>query len=225
MHAAFLNMEHEKMSKSLGNFFTTREVLDQLGRERGAEQLRFFFMRAHYRNEVDYTRESLEDAGNALRGFYVTLRDVPPAHLEIDWNDSFASRFRDALNDDFDTPIAFAVLHELRTEINRSKSSPLAGLLKALGSTIGLFQSDPMRFLKGASTAHAHVPSGGIVAGGSADVQADYSDATIERMVQERNAARQAGDFPRADGIRRALEASGVILEDKPDGITQWRRK
>jgi cysteinyl-tRNA synthetase len=201
MHSAFLNMDHEKMSKSKGNFFTTREVLDKLDRVQGGEQLRYFLLRGHYRSEVNYNHETLEDAGNSLRGFYATLREVPAADAPIDWSNPWAARFRDAMNDDFDTPIAFATLHELRGEVNRTKSPRLAGVLKALGATIGLFQNDPVQFLQG---------------GIRLDVQA---------LINERIAAKQARNFPRADEIRRTLEEAGIALEDKPGGVTEWRKK
>jgi len=202
MHGAFLNIDHEKMSKSLGNFFTAREVLDQLDPVQGPEQLRYLFMHAHYRSALDYTRESVTESGNALQGFYTTLRDVAPKAVLIDWNEPRAARFRDAMNDDFDTPIAFAVLHELRGDANRTRSHEAAGLLKALGGTIGLLQADPATFLKGA--------------GPSLDVQA---------LIDARNAARAARDFKRADEIRKEIEAAGIVLEDKPGGVTEWRRK
>ncbi|HSN21479.1 MAG TPA: cysteine--tRNA ligase, partial [Usitatibacter sp.] len=150
MHSAFLNIEHEKMSKSLGNFFTTRDVLDRLDPVQGGEQLRYFLMRAHYRNGLNFSWETLEDAGNALRGFYTTLREVPPdATAAIDWNEPHAARFRAAMDDDFDTPAGFAALHELRGEVNRSRSGTLSALLRALGGTLGLLQQDPDAFLKG----------------------------------------------------------------------------
>ena len=205
MHSAFLNVDHEKMSKSLGNFFMTRETLDKLDAVQGGEQLRFFLVRAHYRSEVNFTWDTLADAGNTLRGFYTTLREVPPQDVTIDWNDSYASRFREAMNDDFDTPIAFAVLHELRGEVNRTRSAELSGLLKALGGTMGFFQADAETFLKGATTG-----------AGSLDV---------EGMIAARSAAKKARDFQRADGIRKELEAAGIVLEDKPGGATEWRRK
>jgi cysteinyl-tRNA synthetase len=189
------------MSKSKGNFFTTREVLDKLDRVQGGEQLRYFLLRGHYRSEVNYNHETLEDAGNSLRGFYATLREVPAADAPIDWSNPWAARFRDAMNDDFDTPIAFATLHELRGEVNRTKSPRLAGVLKALGATIGLFQNDPVQFLQG---------------GIRLDVQA---------LINERIAAKQARNFPRADEIRRTLEEAGIALEDKPGGVTEWRKK
>ena len=202
MHGAFLNMDHEKMSKSLGNFFTTRDVLDNLDAVQGGEQLRFFFLRAHYRSEVNYSLETLYDAGNALRGFYTALREVPPADVAtIEWANPYAARFRDAMNDDFDTPIAFAVLHELRGEVNRGKSRELAALLKSLGGSIGLLQADPAAFLQGG-------------------VKLD-----VDALIAQRLAARKAKDFERADTIRKELEASGIVLEDKPGGTTEWRRK
>ena len=202
MHGAFLNMDSEKMSKSLGNFFTLREVLAKLDPVQGGEAARFFLLRGHYRSEINFNWETLADAGNTLRGFYTALREVRPARLDrIDWSNSYAARFRDAMNDDFDTPIAFAVLHELRGEVNRMKSAEQAGLLKALGDTIGFFQADPEAFLQG---------------GIELDIQA---------LIDERTAAKKSRDFKRADEIRRRLEDAGVALEDKPGGITEWRKK
>jgi cysteinyl-tRNA synthetase len=205
MHNAFLNIDHEKMSKSLGNFFTARDVLGQLDPVQGGEQLRYFFMRSHYRSEVNYSLDTVEDAGNALRGFYTALREVPVTPAEagaqsIDWSNPFAARFGDAMNDDFDTPIAFSVLHELRGEVNRTKSPELAGVLKALGGAVGLLQEDPAKFLQGG-------------------VKFD-----VDALIRERIDARKAKNFARADEIRKELEAAGIVLEDKPDG-TLWRRK
>jgi cysteinyl-tRNA synthetase len=202
MHSAFLNMDHEKMSKSLGNFFTTRDVLDRLDPVQGGEQLRFFLVRGHHRNEVNYTQESLDDAGNTLGSFYTTLREIAPGDVTpIDWSNSYAARFRDAMNDDFDTPIAFSVLHDLRGEVNRTRSTALAGLLKALGGTIGLLQQDPEGFLQG-----------GI-------------DLDVQALIDERNAAKKARNFARADEIRKHLESKGIVLEDRPGGVTEWRKK
>ncbi len=208
MHGAFLNIDHEKMSKSVGNFFTTRDVLNKLDAVQGGEQLRFFLMRGHYRSEVNYSWDTLEDAGNTLRGFYTALREVPPADAAIDWSDLYAKRFRDAMNDDFDTPIAFAVLHELRGDVNRSRSPQLAGLLKALGGTLGLLQDDPATFLQGAG------------ATGQASEGMD-----VQKLIDERVQAKQAKNYKRADEIRKELEAAGIVLEDKPGGKTEWRRK
>jgi len=202
MHGAFLNFDSAKMSKSLGNFFTTRDVLDKLDAAQGPELLRYFFLRGHYRSEVEFTWEALQDAGAALQGLYTALRDVPaPPVAAIDWTDPHAARFRDALNDDFDTPIAFALLHELRAEVNRDKSPAKAALLKALGGTIGLLQSEPAQFLRGA-------------------VNVD-----VDALLAERREAKKAKNYARADEIRREVEAMGIALEDKPDGTTIWRKK
>jgi cysteinyl-tRNA synthetase len=201
MHAAFLNMDDEKMSKSLGNVFTAREILDRLDPVQGGEQLRFFLLRGHYRSELNYTWDLLADAGNTLRGFYTALREVPPAEAPPDWSHPLAARFREALNDDFDTPVALATLHELRGEVNRSRSRALAGLLKSLGGTIGFLQQDPEAFLKGSVT------------------------LDVDALVAERVAAKKARDFARADAIRAQLDAAGIALEDKPGGATEWRKK
>ncbi|HUP29537.1 MAG TPA: cysteine--tRNA ligase [Usitatibacter sp.] len=202
MHAAFLNIDQEKMSKSLGNFFTTREVLNKLDAVQGGEQLRFFLVRSHYRSEINYSWDTLADAGNTLRSFYTTLREVAPAAGAIDWSNDYARRFRDAMNDDFDTPMAFAALHELRGEVNRERSPQLAGLLRALGGTLGLLQADPGTFLKGAGV-----------------------EIDVEGMIAARTAAKNSKEYAKADGIRKELEAAGIILEDKPGGATEWRRK
>jgi cysteinyl-tRNA synthetase len=202
MHSAFLNVDHEKMSKSLGNFFVLREVLDQLDRVRGGEEVRFFLLRGHYRSEINYSWDTLIDAANTLRGFYNTLREVPPADVVNDWSSPFAARFRAAMDDDFDTPQAYAALHELRGEVNRTRSAQLSGLLKALGGTLGFFQTDPAAFLRGSGV-----------------------DLDVQSLIDARSAAKQAKDFKRADEIRKELETAGIVLEDKPGGKTEWRRK
>jgi cysteinyl-tRNA synthetase len=204
MHCAFLNFDSEKMSKSLGNFFTLREVLNKLDAVQGGETVRFFLMRGHYRSEINYTWDTLEDARQTLLGFYIALKDVPPADVALDWNDPYAKRFRAALEDDFDTPAAFAVLHELRREINRSGSKELAGLLRALGGTIGLLQDAPEAFVRGAQ---------------------DSGSVDVDGLVQERIDAKKSKNFARADEIRKQLDAAGIVLEDKPGGLTEWRRK
>jgi cysteinyl-tRNA synthetase len=204
MHAAFLNFDSEKMSKSLGNFFTLREVLDKLDPLQGGETVRFFLLRGHYRSEINYNWETLEDARQTLLGFYIALKDVPAVDVDIDWSNDYARRFRAAMEDDLNTPIAYAVLHELRSEINRHKSPELSSLLKALGGTLGFFQASPEDFVRGAAS------------DGAIDV---------DSLVAERNAAKKTRDFARADAIRKRLDDAGIVLEDKPGGVTEWRRK
>jgi len=204
MHAAFLNFDSEKMSKSLGNFFTAREVLNKLDPIQGGEVVRFFLLRGHYRSEISYNWDTLVDARTTLLGFYTALKDTTPATVDIDWTRGYAADFRAAMDDDLNTPIAFAVLHELKNEVNRTKSPVLAGLLKALGGTIGLFQDDPAQFVQGKAST------------GALDVDA---------LVAERIQAKKDRNFARADEIRKQLDAAGIVLEDKPGGLTEWRRK
>ena len=172
-------VENQKMSKSLGNFFTARDILDHLDPVQGGEQLRFFLLRGHYRSEVAFTREHLDEAGATLRGFYTALREVPPEAVAIDWAEPHAARFRTAMDDDFDMPVALAELHELRAEVNRHRSPRMAGLLKALGGTVGFLQQDPEA-----------LPQGGRVGG-----------ARRQRATRRRGARRRADRGPRRRGI------------------------
>jgi len=203
MHAAFLNMDNEKMSKSLGNVFTTREVLNKLDPVQGGETVRYFLLRGHYRSEINYTWDLLNDARHSLVALYTALREVPPAAVDIDWNNSFAVRFREVMNDDFNTSMAFAVLHELRGEVNRTRSAELSGLLRALGATIGLLTQDPEHFVQG---------------GASGDETAE-----IEALILQRNEAKKARNFAESDRIRDELKARNIVLEDGPGGTT-WRK-
>ena len=204
MHAAFLNIDHEKMSKSLGNFFTLREVLNKLDAVQGGETVRYFLLRGHYRSEINYSWDMLEDARQSLLGFYIALKETPPAPIKLDWSNEYAQKFRSAMEDDFDTPAAFAVLHELRRELNRSKSAETAGLLLALGTTLGFFQDSPSAFVQGA---------------------ANSADLDVDALVNARNAAKKSKEFAQADAIRKQLDDAGIVLEDKPGGVTEWRRK
>ncbi|PRD69689.1 cysteine--tRNA ligase [Malikia spinosa] len=201
MHNGFVRVDNEKMSKSLGNFFTIREVLAKYD----AETVRFFILRAHYRSALNYSDAHLDDARNALKRLYTALASVPAADGAIDWNDEYAARFQAAMDEDFGTPEAVAVLFELASEVNRSRSAQRAGLLKALGAILGLLQEEPTAFLQGGS-----------VAGG-------LDEAAIQAQIEARTAAKAAKDWPEADRIRKALLEQGVLLKDGPAG-TSWER-
>jgi cysteinyl-tRNA synthetase len=202
MHNGFVRVDNEKMSKSLGNFFTIREVLEKYD----AEVLRFFIIRSHYRSPLNYSDTHLDDAKAALTRLYTALKDVPPDDMQPDWSEPHAVRFADAMNDDFNTPLAIAVLFELANEINRTKSPRLAAQLKALAGTIGILQRPPKEFLQGAGSG---VPS---------------DEAMIAGQIEARTAAKKARNFAEADRIRTELLSKGIVLEDKPGGITEWRR-
>jgi cysteinyl-tRNA synthetase len=202
VHNGFVRVDDEKMSKSLGNFFTVRDVLARYD----AEVVRFFIVRAHYRSPLNYSDQHLDDARAGLTRLYTTLRDTAPAGTAIDWNNPFAARFKDAMDDDFNTADACAVLFDLATEVNRTRGSAEAGLLKALGGLLGLLQRDPVAYLQGGAGA------------------SEYSGQRIEALIAQRNAARKAKNFAEADRIRKELDAAGVLLEDTPAG-TIWRRK
>ncbi|UCV02837.1 cysteine--tRNA ligase [Dechloromonas denitrificans] len=201
MHNGFVRVDNEKMSKSLGNFFTIREVLARYD----AEVVRFFILRAHYRSPLNYSDAHLDDAKRSLDGLYFALRDVPPAAVEIDWSHDFAARFAAALDEDFDSHGAVAVLFELAGEVNRQRSAELSGLLKALGGVIGLLEREPMVYLRGDAAA------GGL------------DEVAIEQLIAERAAAKKARNFAEADRVRDVLKAAGIALDDSAQGTT-WRR-
>jgi cysteinyl-tRNA synthetase len=198
LHNGFVRVDNEKMSKSLGNFFTIREILDKFD----PEVVRFFILRAHYRSPLNYSDAHLEDAKSALTRLYTALKNVPPANVELDWSNEHAARFKAAMDEDFNTPEAVAVLFELASEVNKSKSAELAGLLKILSNVIGLLQRSPETFLKG-------------------EVSSD--DEKIDALVKARQEAKLKKNFTEADRIRDELKAAGIILEDGPQGTT-WRR-
>jgi cysteinyl-tRNA synthetase len=201
MHNGFVRVDNEKMSKSLGNFFTVREILAKYD----AEVVRFFIVRAHYRSPLNYSDQHLDDARGALTRLYTALKSVPARAANIDWTHPQAARFREAMNDDFNTPEAVAVLFDLANEINRSQSSSAAALLKPLGAVLGLLQRNPEEFLRG------NLPDG-------------WTVARIEEMIAARARAKKARNFAESDGIRDKLLAAGIVLEDGPAG-TNWRRK
>ena len=200
MHNGFVRVNDEKMSKSLGNFFTIRDVLKLFD----AETVRFFILRAHYRSPLNYSQDNLHDARHSLARLYTALQNFAEVPSTLDWSQPAAQRFGAAMDDDFNTSEALAVLVELASEVNRSASASLAGLLKGLGGTLGLLQQMPQSFLQSGSNA----------------VDADW----IEAQVQARAAAKKARDFTLADTIRAALLARGIVLEDQPGGATLWRQ-
>ncbi len=218
MHNGFVNVDSEKMSKSLGNFFTLREVLPHL---RHPEVLRYFLVSSHYRGPINYTMENLAQADATLGGLYNALRGVPAGDAGADadhWREQFAA----AMNDDFNTPRALAVLQGLAREINEAKSgsggtclmraAELAAVFGELSEVLGICRLDPEQWFR-------------LPAPGSAGQGEALDDAAIEAAIAARLAARKARDFKEADRVRDELAAAGVILEDKPGGVTVWRRR
>ena len=202
MHNGFVRVDNEKMSKSLGNFFTIREVL----RDYDAEVVRFFILRAHYRSPLNYSDAHLNDAKGALSRLYNALKEAAADGEALDWEEEHARRFAAALNDDFNSPVAIAVLFELANEVNKNKSPRLAAQLKGLAGVIGLLQRDPQEFLHGGAQADAGLE--------------DY----VKEQIAARAQAKRDRNFAEADRIRQALLGQGIVLEDKPGGMTEWRK-
>ena len=199
MHNGFVRVDNEKMSKSLGNFFTIREVLKQYD----AEVVRFFILRAHYRSPLNYSDAHLDDAKLALTRLYTALRDVP-ANANIANDSPYYQRFMEAMQDDFNTPEAIAVLFDLANQLNKTKSPVLAGELKAMAGILGLLQRDAQQFLQ-------------------AGEQNAGQNEQIQAKIEARAQAKRDKNFALADSIRAELLAQGIILEDSAQGTT-WRR-
>jgi cysteinyl-tRNA synthetase len=198
MHNAFVRVDEEKMSKSLGNFFTVRDVLKKYD----PEVVRFFILRAHYRSPLNYSDAHLDDAKAALTRLYIALKDSK-TQSEVDWSEPHARRFKEAMDDDFGTPEAVAVLFELAHRVNSGEKN-LAAQLKGLAGVLGLLQREPLSFLQGHSTG--------------------VSEEWIHAQIADREAARKRKDYAAADRIRKALADKGIVLEDK-GGKTTWRRQ
>jgi cysteinyl-tRNA synthetase len=197
MHNGFVTRDNEKMSKSLGNFFTIQEILARFD----AETTRFFVVRSHYRSALNYSDAHIEDARIALKRLYTCLQAVPPQvqAMQIDWAAPYADRFKAAMDQDFGTPEAVAVLFDLASEVNRTHSPQLSCLLRALGGVLGLLQSPPEVFLRAGSAVDA---------------------SHIEALITERQSAKIGRDFARADAIRAELLAQGIVLKDSAQGTT-----
>jgi cysteinyl-tRNA synthetase len=204
MHNGFVRVDDEKMSKSLGNFFTIRTVLEKYD----AEVVRFFILRAHYRSPLNYSDKHLDDAKLALTRLYTALRGQSVIEAAIDWQQPQAARFKEAMDDDFNTPEAMAVLFDLANEVNKDKSLQATSLLKKLAGVLGLLQRDPDVFLQGDV---------------AVQLVGNEIKMDIEQLVIQRNEAKKSKNFAEADRIRKELADAGIILEDTSQGTT-WRR-
>jgi len=201
IHNGFVKVDNEKMSKSLGNFFTIRSILELYD----GEVVRFFILKAHYRSPLNYSDQHLDDARQGLTRLYLTIRDIAKStNSGIDWNNSYAKKFKAALDDDFNSAEALSVLFDLSNEINKKNSDTLKLLLINLANILGLLYQNPENFLQGKD---------GLI-----------SDSDINTMIKKRNVAKQNRNYNEADAIREQLLSQGIILEDTEKG-TIWRKK
>jgi len=201
IHNGFVKVDNEKMSKSLGNFFTIRSILELYD----GEVVRFFILKAHYRSPLNYSDQHLDDARQGLTRLYLTIRDITKsANSVIDWNNSYAKKFKAALDDDFNSAEALSVLFDLSNEINKKNSDTLKVLLINLANILGLLYQNPENFLQGKD--------------------GQMSDYDINTMIKKRNVAKQNRNYNEADAIREHLLSQGIILEDTEKG-TIWRKK
>lgn len=204
MHNGFIRVDNEKMSKSLGNFFTIRDVLQ----EYDAEVVRFFILRAQYRSPLNYSIDTLNDARAALARLYTALKPFNSLIEEeaVNWDEPHAAAFKAAMDDDFNTPVAVSVLFELANHVNKTADVAAAQLLKSLASVLGLLEREASKFLQ---------------AGGQAS---EIDVGQIEDLIEQRKAAKADKDFAQADAIRAQLTEMGVVIEDKAGGVVEWRR-
>jgi cysteinyl-tRNA synthetase len=221
MHNGFVNIDNEKMSKSLGNFFTVREVLEKVVRH--PQVLRYFVLASHYRGPINYSLEQLEQADAALGRIMTALRDLPESAPAAPGTSEYAVRFQEATDDDFNTPEAIAVLQTLTREINTARdagdgtrAASLGTELRSLAGVLGITVTPREWFSLGTKL----VSQGGARAATSATL----TDGEIAQRIQARISARKTRSWAEADRIRDELAKAGVILEDKPDGRTEWRR-
>ena len=205
MHNGFIRVDNEKMSKSLGNFFTIRDVL----KEYDAEVVRFFILRAQYRSPLNYSNEHLNDARAALTRLYTALKDFTDVQpdVKIDWTTPYAAQFKAAMDDDFNTAVAVSVLFDLASEINKSADVALARELKTLAGVLGLLQRDSNEFLRAT-----------VGEGEALDV------AKIEALIEQRKTAKANKNFAQSDAIRAQLLEMGIVIEDKAGGVVDWRK-
>lgn len=237
MHCGPLMVDSDKMSKSLGNFKTIRQTIGKLNfsasnaetpdyvvNPREAEMLRFFIVRNQYRSPQNYAPDNLVDAQLSLDRLYQTLQNTPAGALvQVDWSSPQAQAFREAMDDDFNTAGAVAALFELASQVNRTKDATLCAQLKALADVLGLLQQDPAVYFQSA-TRYTRRAIEEAVAGQGVTSDALMPEAEIEVLIVARAEAKKAKNFAGADQIRATLKAAGVELDDKPGGLTQWRR-